>query len=296
MRETSLRRGFSASLSRPHALCGTTVALAALLASAAPASAGAVGEATAAPVPAPTAQPVCPGRDLDMSWDTSGAAKEGRPSGQQETAVVRVTNQGNRPCVLTGHPEVTLRAAGRDTESLRADGRAEAPLTLGPGRAASFEVVFLSETAEPAQAITPVRMSVRLPGTGAEATLPWRWGPVTRQEAATHPGNHVGPLTAVTSTAHPTGHRPASPRPVGCGQGWHGLQVVAVSRHGADACPTATAVTAALGRALDAGRDLPVTVRAAGTAWKCAEREGDPNPHLECVNTRGRSERALLVS
>ncbi|MFF5446487.1 DUF4232 domain-containing protein [Streptomyces sp. NPDC012888] len=291
MRETRLQARTGPRLPRRRTLCGAAVALTALVAAASPAATA--GPAAAAPPPA------CPGQNLRTTWDGSGTARQGRPSGEQETAVVRVTNDGDRPCVLDGHPDVTLRAGGQDTESLRPDGRTGRPVTLAPGGAAYFEVVFLSETADPAQAITPADMRVRLPGrgTGPETTLPWPWGPVTRQEAATHPGNYTGPVTAEGPGPRPAAaDRGAPPRPVDCGQGPYGLETLAVTRHGTHACPTATEVARALGKALDADREPPLTLRAADREWRCTERQGTPDPHLECVNTRDRAEKVLLVS
>ncbi|MFI9242039.1 hypothetical protein ACIGXF_05505 [Streptomyces sp. NPDC053086] len=50
-------------------------------------------------------------------------------------------------------------------------------------------------------------------------------------------------------------------------------------------CATALEVAAAYTKVSNGSAAAPVEVRAAGTAWKCRERQGDPNPYQECVST-----------
>lgn len=59
-----------------------------------------------------------------------------------------------------------------------------------------FTLAFLSEKDEPKQAITPDKAVVTPPDNKSSASLPWKWGPVAKQEGATHPGNRVGPIGA----------------------------------------------------------------------------------------------------
>ncbi|GAU65832.1 hypothetical protein SSP35_02_01990 [Streptomyces sp. NBRC 110611] len=151
----------------------------------------AVGAAgTGAPAAAP---PKCSAQQLTLSWAGTGTAKRGG-TGNQDTAVVRVHNDDRMSCTLMGYPGVTLKAkAGRDTETLRETPRAKPrTVTLGPGKDTTFTIVFLSEKEEPRQAIEPNKVDITLPGISKPVSLEWTWGPVTRQEAATHPGNYVG--------------------------------------------------------------------------------------------------------
>ncbi|MFI9586616.1 hypothetical protein ACIHCQ_33390 [Streptomyces sp. NPDC052236] len=83
---------------------------------------------------------------------------------------------------------------------------------------------------------------------------------------------------------------------VDCGPGWRGLAVFAVTAKGKSACPTAQKVATAYGRAVAANRAQPVTVYVGRTAWKCQERQGDPNPYGECVSLDTPGEKVRLSS
>ncbi|MDN3293731.1 hypothetical protein QWM81_06665 [Streptomyces ficellus] len=93
---------------------------------------------------------------------------------------------------------------------------------------------------------------------------------------------------------------PATPRPdvtlVDCGTGWNGLSVVAVTTKGSSACGTAHRVADAYGKAVEAKDRKVVIVHVDGTAWKCRERHGDPNPYTECVKLKDRTEKVKLLS
>lgn len=59
-------------------------------------------------------------------------------------------------------------------------------------------------------------------------------------------------------------------------------------------CSTAMQVAAAYTRVWNTG--LVVTVRVEGSEWRCQERQGDPNPYKECVNTTDNGQRVTLTS
>ncbi|WP_438486854.1 DUF4232 domain-containing protein [Streptomyces sp. S186] len=145
----------------------------------------------------PAAAPhTCSVQDLMLSW-AGGTAKKGG-TGNQDTAIVRVHNKGNTSCTLRGYPKVTLKAkAGHDTESLRETPRTKPEtVTIAPGTHTTFTIVFLSAISkdELKYAIKPDKVDITLPGNRHSASLNWDWGPVTRQQSATHPGNYVGAL------------------------------------------------------------------------------------------------------
>ncbi|WP_234342525.1 hypothetical protein [Streptomyces sp. NRRL B-3648] len=70
---------------------------------------------------------------------------------------------------------------------------------------------------------------------------------------------------------------------------------LAVSAGPSVSCATALQVAGAYTRAASRTGDAPATLRVGGTAWKCQERPGDPNPYQECVDA-GDSARRIIVS
>ncbi|MEU5897268.1 MULTISPECIES: DUF4232 domain-containing protein [Streptomyces] len=268
-----------------------TAALVAAAAIAAPAGLlAAAGNASAA-------APTCRTDQLKASWTDKGTAKSGAPTGEQETAVVELKNSGSETCTLKGQPGVSL-TEGRNSETLRnsSDKPEPKPVSLDPGKSTTFTLVFLSEKDEPRQGFTPKTAVVTPPGNKDTVDLPWKWGPVTKQESATHPGNWVGPVGASVDVSSGKEAGKSGPGKVDCGSGRHGLSVRAVTTHGKGACPTAHKVADAYGKALDAKKKPPVTVTVNGAAWKCDEKQGKVNPYQECVSTKERGEKVQLLS
>ncbi|MFG2632859.1 hypothetical protein ACGFX8_02530 [Streptomyces sp. NPDC048362] len=60
-------------------------------------------------------------------------------------------------------------------------------------------------------------------------------------------------------------------------------------------CATALQAAAAYTKASRDKADGVGEVRAAGVTWKCAERQGDPNPYAECVDA-GDPGRVVVLS
>ncbi|MFH9672342.1 DUF4232 domain-containing protein [Streptomyces sp. NPDC017405] len=163
---------------RNIALCVAAGALVSSLSTAVPA--GAVPGA---------GSPAC--KNVTLSW-AGGTARPGGGSDRQETARVQVRNSGDRACSLLGAPSVMLTTDGPpETLSQRPGGDS---VHLAPGKSARFTITFLSDAGKNGnEVIRPDQAVVTLPG-GTVKTLTWLWGGVTRQEAASHPGNFVGPI------------------------------------------------------------------------------------------------------
>jgi Protein of unknown function (DUF4232) len=153
---------------------------------------GALVSSVSAAVPAAAAlgSPAC--KNVTLSWG-GGTARPGGGSDRQETAVVKVKNTGDRGCALLGAPSVMLTTNGEpETLSQQPGG---STVNLAPGRTAKFTITFLSDSGRHGnQVIRPDQAVVTLPG-GTVKTLDWKWGQVTRQEAASHPGNFISPIT-----------------------------------------------------------------------------------------------------
>ncbi|MEU2923717.1 DUF4232 domain-containing protein [Streptomyces sp. NPDC007251] len=145
---------------------------------------------TAVPAVAAPSSPAC--KNVSLSW-AGGTAKPGGGSDQQETAGVQVKNSGDDTCSLLGAPSVMLTTNGApETLSQQPGGNS---VNLAPGKTARFTITFLGDSGKNGnEIIRPDQAVVTLPG-GTAKTLTWQWGSVTRQEAASHPGNFVSPIT-----------------------------------------------------------------------------------------------------
>ncbi|MEU7428273.1 DUF4232 domain-containing protein [Streptomyces sp. NPDC040750] len=143
----------------------------------------------AVPAAAAPSSPAC--KNVTLSW-VGGAAKHGG-SKRQETVGVQVKNTGDHTCALLGAPSVMLTTDGEPETLLQRPGGNS--VDLAPGKTAKFNVTFLSDNGKNRnEIIRPDQAVVTLPG-GTVKTLTWKWGSVTRQEAASHPGNFVSPIT-----------------------------------------------------------------------------------------------------
>ncbi|MEV3987499.1 DUF4232 domain-containing protein [Streptomyces sp. NPDC049837] len=163
--------------------------------------------ASLTPAPAIAASPAaagqpgpCKARALAPSWAPGGTAKPGGVPGEQVTAVVALKNTGSRACTVHGYPKVVLKmgteTAGVQTETFREQTSVRPkPVTLAPGASARFTLTFLSAKESEENVIVPGVAEITPPKGKTSKQLKWHWGPVLRQEAATHPGNFVGPVT-----------------------------------------------------------------------------------------------------
>ncbi|MEV6839625.1 hypothetical protein AB0N17_34880 [Streptomyces sp. NPDC051133] len=87
---------------------------------------------------------------------------------------------------------------------------------------------------------------------------------------------------------------PATDKPRYCGS--DKATGLAVWGDPGESCSTTLEVASAYTKAASAKGGVPATVPAGGTTWKCQERQGDPNPYLECVDSSDSSRRVLLSS
>ncbi|MFJ4523589.1 hypothetical protein ACIP4Y_21970 [Streptomyces sp. NPDC088810] len=71
---------------------------------------------------------------------------------------------------------------------------------------------------------------------------------------------------------------------------------LAVSADRTVSCATALQVAGAYTKAASGTGDAPATVRVGGAAWKCQERQGDPNPYQECVDASDSGRRVIVSS
>lgn len=69
-----------------------------------------------------------------------------------------------------------------------------------------------------------------------------------------------------------------------------------VSAGPTESCAVALQVAAAYTKVWQDTAGAPAKVAAGGTTWSCQERQGDPNPYQECVDTRDSSRRVTLSS
>jgi hypothetical protein len=153
-----------------------------------PATATGAGTATASRTPAPT--PRCHSKDVAVSFATGGDAAPDTRGTAQTRAVVMVRNSSGHTCAIGGFPGVDLKGGGADWPLARS-GAAHGRITLAPGDSTDFAITFLPE---PGGAWTPETVTVTPPDETLSKTLAWPYGPVLRQDAATHPGTYTGPI------------------------------------------------------------------------------------------------------
>ncbi|MFH9400675.1 hypothetical protein ACH4JS_12920 [Streptomyces sp. NPDC017638] len=78
--------------------------------------------------------------------------------------------------------------------------------------------------------------------------------------------------------------------------GTDGATGLAVSAGSAADCAVALRVAGAYTKAGTRGSGAVTTVDADGTVWRCQERQGDPNPYQECVDTTDETRHITLTS
>ncbi|MER7112524.1 DUF4232 domain-containing protein [Streptomyces sp. NPDC000229] len=156
--------------------------------------------ALAANQPSAVQSTPCRTSSLALDWTSGGTAKPGGTNTEdQVNAFVAVKNTGSGACTLRGYPKVTLKM-GTETQGVETETffpqTSEKPKTvrLNSGASARFTVTFLSGKESDDNIIDPGVAAVTLPGNTKAKELRWWWGPVQKQEAATHPGNYVGPV------------------------------------------------------------------------------------------------------
>jgi hypothetical protein len=133
-----------------------------------------------------TAAARCTDADLSVSLN------EPTGTGQQST-ILAWRNTSDRPCTMTGFGGADLRGPADPTfgpsYSLPRSSEQPTAITLKPGGTGITTITTLS-----GGTWTPTEVVVTAPDETVSKTVPWRGGPVQRQDGATHPGSYIGPV------------------------------------------------------------------------------------------------------
>lgn len=135
----------------------------------------------------------CHTGDLAFSWGSP--SPDGDASRQQQAYVV-LRNTSGHTCTMRGFPGVDLVNSGTQW-SLRRTSQSPATVTLRAGATTRFTVTFLPWSADGNSAsndFAPTALVITPPDETSSYDLPWRWGHVLLQDAATHPGTYTGPV------------------------------------------------------------------------------------------------------
>ncbi|WP_076820833.1 DUF4232 domain-containing protein [Pseudofrankia asymbiotica] len=157
---------------------------------------GQTGTATAAPEPSPS-QTTAVGRC--GTADLAAALSAPPPAGTSPTTVhVMFRNTSSARCGLEGYPGVQLRETGGDTWDLvRSPLVASTLIVLAPGEQAHATLTYLpaSSPGGPGNPVfTPATVALTPPDERTQLVVPWKGGPLVRQDGATHPGTYISAL------------------------------------------------------------------------------------------------------
>jgi hypothetical protein len=169
--------GCSSSSSSPASSPATTPA----------ASASATGTSTA---PAQAAGTTCQAGQLGYALGAvTGTAA-------QRTQVVDLTNKGSSACTLQGFPGVDLHGLANGQQnyswSLERQSVSYAAVTLRPGEAAHFSLIYLPGTSASTD-MSVAKLVITPPNDYTQAEVTWNQS-VVLQDGATHPGTYVTPV------------------------------------------------------------------------------------------------------
>jgi hypothetical protein len=137
-------------------------------------------------------------RTADLGFQLDG--QEPKEVSGQGHVTVTLTHKGTAPCSLNGFPGVALKSSSGLTWSLpRQTSVKPRALTLDPGGDAYFRITYLSYQSEGNSRGSEFRtttFTLTPPGETRGKELKWPHGTtLLHQEAATHPGTFVGPVT-----------------------------------------------------------------------------------------------------
>jgi hypothetical protein len=135
--------------------------------------------------------PACQASQLGYSWAGTKAAPSG--GGDQMQATVALTNNSGHACSMYGFPGVDLVNSGEQW-SLRRAGTTPHTVTVAAGASAHFTITYLVWHSGDSAAFKPTTVVITAPNQRTSYDLPWRFGPVLRQDGATHPGTFVDPV------------------------------------------------------------------------------------------------------
>ncbi|MEU6700156.1 DUF4232 domain-containing protein [Pseudonocardia sp. NPDC046786] len=126
--------------------------------------------------------------------DASLTATVNEPTGEgQQRTILSWRNTSDQPCTMTGFGGVDLRGPDDPTfgpsYSLPRSAEEPSAITLQPGGTGITTITTLS-----GGDWTPTEVVVTAPDETTSQTVPWRGGPVQRQDGATRPGSFIGPV------------------------------------------------------------------------------------------------------
>ena len=166
--------------------------------SAASASAAATSMPTQPAAPAST-QPAASAGTCQVSVLSFALGAKTGAAGQQTTQVVDLTNKGSATCTMEGFPGVDLVGSANGQQSyswpLERSSARYGQLTLQPGGTAHFDLTYLPFASGDGTDIAVAKIVLTPPNTFTQAQLTWNQQ-VLLQDAATHPGTFIGPVTS----------------------------------------------------------------------------------------------------
>jgi len=152
---------------------------------------GSNGGATGTNAAAGGSAPACQASQLGYSWAGTKAAPSG--GGDQMQATVALTNNSGHACSMYGFPGVDLVNSGEQW-SLRRAGATPHTVTVAGGASAHFIITYLVWHSGDSAAFKPTTVVITAPNQRNSYDLPWRFGPVLKQDGATHPGTFIDPV------------------------------------------------------------------------------------------------------
>lgn len=122
-----------------------------------------------------------------------------RSGGGQAHVDLRIVDVGSTACRVSGFPDVELIGpvdpAFGSVYALPRQAAKPSAITLRSGDTAHALLTWLPASGRGSWAPGYIRVVVSTAaGPSLPMALPWRFGAVLRQDAATHPGTYVGPL------------------------------------------------------------------------------------------------------
>jgi hypothetical protein len=140
------------------------------------------------------------GTPVPCLLDLKYGSRSEDPPGQFHLRLVFVNDVTNTACRLSGFPQVELIGPVYPMYGsiymLPAEAGRPQSVTLRPGQSAHAVLTWLPASS-PSDRWVPGYVRVVVPtnrGPSFAMALPWRYGSVARQDAATHPGTYVGPI------------------------------------------------------------------------------------------------------
>lgn len=120
-----------------------------------------------------------------------GPASTAPAAGDTGEVPVSITNQ-SKPCTLDGFPTVKLRAGSTDVGLSAQKGAKAQKLKLAKGDAASFTITYVRGKAGDKLSLDATTVVIALPGSTADKSYKWSYGPVRGKGGAGNPEASVG--------------------------------------------------------------------------------------------------------